>query len=169
MKVAVQVACALLLAAVQAAALRFLGGGAVSVSLLVPCIVYLGLHAGNVDGALGAAGIGLVLDSMAGAPGGLFTFLGVVLFLASRAAGAAVDVRGRAGFALASGLGTLLVSIGALLLLRWAGPAEVAPRAGIVPRMLVEAILTGALSPLVLAGMRVLDRMFTREEPGLLR
>ena len=39
----------------------------------------------------------------------------------------------------------------------------------LVPRMLLEAVLTGALSPLVLAGLRRVDGVFHREEPGLLR
>jgi hypothetical protein len=34
--------------------------------------------------------------------------------------------------------------------------------------MLVEAVLTGALSPAVLLTMRRVDRLLTREEPGLL-
>ncbi|HSN89880.1 MAG TPA: hypothetical protein VLS93_01520, partial [Anaeromyxobacteraceae bacterium] len=101
-------------------------------------------------------------------PRGLFTFLSVLLFLVARAAGAAVDVRGRLAFALLSGLGSLFLSFGAWLLLRWAVPAEVAPRATVLPRALVEAVLTGAVAPLLLLGLRLLDRLFEREETGLL-
>lgn len=168
MKVLGYVACALLLAAVQGALVRFVGGGVVTAALLVPVIVHLGLGAGNVEGALAAAGVGLVLDVTAGTPKGLFTFLAVLLFLVSRAAGASIDVRGRLPFALLSGLGTLLLSLGAWLLLRWASPPEIAPRAAVIPRALVEAVLTGALAPLLLTGLRRLDRLFEREEPGLL-
>jgi hypothetical protein len=46
---------------------------------------------------------------------------------------------------------------------------EAAPGAVLLPRMLVEAVLTGALAPLVLAGLRRVDALFQREEPGLLR
>jgi rod shape-determining protein MreD len=35
--------------------------------------------------------------------------------------------------------------------------------------MLAEAVLTAALSPLLLAGLRRVDGLFHREEPGLLR
>jgi rod shape-determining protein MreD len=167
-KVLAHVACALLLAAVQGAALRVLGGGVVTVSLLAPWLVYLGLHAGNVDGVLAAAGVGLVLDVMSGTPKGLLTFLAVLLFLVARAVGTSVDVRGRLPFALLSGLGALLLSGGGWLLLRWAAPPEVAPRATVILRAIVEAILTGALAPLLLSGLRRLDRLFEREEPGLL-
>jgi rod shape-determining protein MreD len=168
-KVAVYVLCALLLAAAQAALLHVVGGGAFSLSVLAACIVYLGLHATNVEGALGAAGIGLVQDVMLGTPKGLFTGLAVALFLVSRAVAAAIDVRSRAAFAVLTGAGALFLSLAGFILLRWGVPSEVAPRAAVLPRMLLEAILTGALGPLVLSGMRALDRLFTREEPGLLR
>jgi rod shape-determining protein MreD len=59
---------ALVLAALQSAVLRWAGGGAFSVLLLAACIVYLGLHGGNVDGSVGAAGIGYVLDLVSGSP-----------------------------------------------------------------------------------------------------
>jgi rod shape-determining protein MreD len=169
-KVVAHVACALLLVALQAALLRFLGGGVFSIALLVPCVVYVGLNAaGNVEGVLGAAGMGLVQDLVSGTPKGLFTFLWVVLFLAARGVGASVDVRGRAGFALLSFVGALSTSIGALILLRWGVAAELAPGATVLPRILVEALLTAVASPAILAGMRLVDRLFTREEPGLLR
>lgn len=168
MKVLVYLAGALLLATVQAGLLRFLGGGAVTVALLVPLLVHLGLEAGNVDGALASAGVGVVLDVTGGAPRGLFTFLAVLLFLLVRAAGSSVDVRGRLPFALLSGLGAIFLSLGGWLLLRLAVPLEVAPRATVIPRALLEAVLTGALAPLLLSGLRRLDRLFEREEPGLL-
>jgi len=160
---------ALGLAAVQAALLRWAGGGWFSLSLLAACVVYLGLHGGNVDGSVASAGVGYVMDLMAGTPKGLMTFLAVLLFLVVRAVSAAVDVRGRAAFALLSGLGAIFLSLGALLLTRYTVAAEAAPGAGLLPRMLGEGLLTGALSPLVLGGLRRLDAMFHREEPGLLR
>jgi rod shape-determining protein MreD len=168
-KVVVQVLSTLVLAAVQATLLHFLGGGWFSLALVVPCVVYLGLHGGNVEGALAAAGIGWVQDVLLGTPKGLFTFLFVAVFLVSRGLAGAVDLRGRGGYALLSGFATLFVSVASMILLRIAVPPEVAPRAAVLPRMIVEAVLTGALSPLVFAGMRALDRLFTREEPGLLR
>jgi hypothetical protein len=160
---------AALLAGLQMSLLRWIGGGAFSFSILAACIVYLGLHGGNVDGSVAAAGIGYVLDLVTGAPKGLMTFLAVLTFILVRAAGAAVDVRGRAGFAALTGVAALGMSLGAMLLTRYTAPPEAAPGAVLVPRMLVEAILTALLAPLVLAGMRRIDAMFHREEPGLLR
>jgi rod shape-determining protein MreD len=160
---------ALLLAALQAALLRWVGGGAFSLALLAACLVHLGLHGGNVDGSISAAGIGYVMDLMAGTPKGLMTFLAVLLFLVVRAVSAAVDVRSRAAFALLSGVGALFLAIGATVLLRNTGAPEAAPGAPLVGRMLLEALLTAALSPAVGVGLKRLDALFQREEPGLLR
>jgi hypothetical protein len=168
MKPVVTFAFALVLVAVQAALLRFLGGGAFTVSLALPCIVYLGLHGGNVDGAIGSAGVGYVLDVMAGGPKGLMTFLAMGLFLGTRLVGAAVEIRGRGGFALLSGLGTVLFGIAALLFTRSVSIPEAAPGIRLLPRMLLDGVLTGLLSPLIGAAMAKIDGLFRREEAGLL-
>jgi rod shape-determining protein MreD len=160
---------ALFLSAVQAAVLRWVGGGSFSLMLPAACVVYLAIHAGNVEGSVGAAGVGYVLDLGTGTTQGLMTFLAVVTFVMVRALNAAVDVRGRRGFAALTTGATLLLSLGALILVRMAAPDEVAPGFRLVPRMLVEALLTGALSPLVLGGMKRIDGLFRREDPGLLR
>ena len=137
--------------------------------LPMACVVYLAIHAGNVEGSVGAAGIGYVLDLSTGTTKGLLTFLAVLVFLLVRGVNAAVDVRGRWGFAVLTVLGVLFASLGALVLLRIASPDELAPGLRLAPRMLLEAILTGALSPLVHAGMKRIDGLFRREDPGLLR
>ncbi len=169
MKPLLHVLFALVLSALQAAVLRWIGGGSVSLMLPAACVVYLAIHGGNVDGSVGAAGVGLVLDLTGGTTPGLMTFLAVVSFLLVRAVNAAVDVRGLWGFAALTVAATLVLSLGALILARVASPLEVAPGIRLVPRMLLEAILTGALSPLVHGGMKRLDGLFRREDPGLLR
>lgn len=169
MKPLAHVVFALLLAALQAALLRWVGGGSFSLALLACCIVWAGLHGGNVDGSIAAAGVGYVLDLMAGTPKGLMTFLAVALFLGVRAAAAAVDLRGHAGFALLSGLGALFLSIGATVLLRNTAAAEAAPGAALAGRIVVEALLTAAAAPLLHLALARLDALFHREEPGLLR
>jgi hypothetical protein len=160
---------ALVLASLQATVLRYVGGGALSLALALPVVVYLGLHAGNVDGAVGAAAVGYVVDLMAGGPKGLMTFLAVVLFLLSRLVGAALAVQGRIGFALLTFFGTLLYGLAALLLMAAVSPGDSAPGWGLVGRLLAEAAATAVVSPLVLALMKWVDALFVREEPGLLR
>jgi rod shape-determining protein MreD len=160
---------ALALAGVQAALLRWVGGGSFSLMLPAACVVYVAIHGGNVDGSISAAGVGYVMDLFAASPKGLMTFLAVALFLVVRGTSAAVDVRSRSGFAALSAFGALFLSVGALLLTRYTAAPEAAPGAALVPRILAEALLTGALSPFVLAGLRRVDGLFHREEPGLLR
>lgn len=169
MKPLALVAFALFVAALQSALLRWIGGGAYPLALLGACVVYVGLHGGNVEGSISAAGIGYVMDLMAGTPKGLMTFLAVLLFLLVRAVSAAVDVRSRSAFALLSGMGALFLSVGATILLRSVAAPETAPGAVLIPRMLLEALLTAALAPAALAGLRRVDALFRREEPGLLR
>jgi rod shape-determining protein MreD len=165
----VHILFALFLTALQGALLRWVGGGSFSLMLPMACVVYLALHAGNVDGSVGAAGVGYVLDLTTGTTKGLFTFLAVVVFLLVRGVNAAVDVRGRWGVVALTTLAVLFASLGGLVLMRIAAPDEVAPGLRLVPRMVVEALLTGALSPLVHGGMKRIDGMFRREDPGLLR
>jgi rod shape-determining protein MreD len=160
---------ALVLASVQAAVLHHVGGGAIPVALALPIVVYLGLHAGNVEGAIGAAAVGYVLDLMAAGPKGLMVFLAVALFLFSRLAGAALSIHGSIGFALLTGIGTFLYGSGALLLLRAVSAGEVAPGFGLLGRILLEAVATGLVAPLVFLALRRVEGLFAREEPGLLR
>ncbi len=162
-------ALALLLAAFQAALLHHLGGGALPVSLALPVVVYMGLQAGNVEGALAAAAVGYVMDLMAGGPKGLMTGLAVALFLFSRAAAAALSIHGKLGFAILTGVGTLLYGSLALLVQRAVSPAESAPGAALLGRVLVDAIATALVSPLLLVGLRRVEGLFSREDPGLLR
>jgi cell shape-determining protein MreD len=162
-------AFALVLVSLQAALLHRLGGGAVPVALALPVVVYLGLYAGNVEGALAAAGVGYVVDVMAAGPKGLLIFLAVALFLFSRLAAAALSIQGRLGFALLSGVGTFLYGCGALLLMRAVAAQESAPGLPLLWRVLLEAIATGLAAPLIFIALRSVERFFSREESGLLR
>jgi hypothetical protein len=157
----------LLVGTLQAVLLRWVGGGTVPLQLLVPCIAWLALEAANMEGVTAAAGIGYAMDLLGGTPAGLFTFMGVLLFLGARVTGMAVDLRGRAGFAVLSGVGCLAVSLGGMLLQRWAGTPEAAPGPTLLPRALLEALLTAAASPLIWLAMNRLDALLGREEPGL--
>ena len=168
MKPLLHILFALFLSALQAALLRWVGGGSFSLLLPVACVVYLAIHAGNVEGSVGAAGVGYVLDLQLGVTKGLMTFLAVVAFLLVRAVNAAFDVRGRVGFAALTATATLFFSIGGLVLVRVAAPQDVAPDLRLVPRILVEALLTGALSPAVAGGMKRIDGLFHREDRELL-
>lgn len=159
---------AVLLAGLQSALTRHLGGGALTACLLAPVVIHLALTAGNVDGAVGAAAVGYVLDLASGTPKGLMTFLAVALFLVVRFTGAAVDVRGRLGFALLSAAGALGLSAGAVALQRVVAAPGAAPGWGLLPRILADAALTGLLAPLLQLLLRRLDAWLGDEEPDLI-
>ena len=162
-------ALALALASVQAAMLRWLGGGALPLMLALPMVLWLGLHASSVEGAVSATAIGYVLDLASGGPKGLMTFLAVALFLFARAAGAAVDIPGRFGFAILTFIGTFLAGCAALGLIDLVSPPLAAPALALVGRVALEALTTALVSPLVFSLMNGVDRLFAREDPTLLR
>jgi hypothetical protein len=168
LRTALVVTLALVLVALGASLSHLVGGGAFSLALPLPIVVWLGLEAGVVDGAVAAAAVGLVLDSAAGGPAGLLTFLSVMLFLVSRAAGAAFDAKSPLGFAVLSGVGTLFCGLGALVLIRYVTPADEAPRLALAGRVLLEALLTGAAAPAVRWPLDRLAAPLQREDPGLL-
>ena len=167
-KVLAQVALGIGLALIQPVLLRHLGGGRVSAALALPVVVWLGLHASTVGGAAGAAAIGWALDAASGATHGLHAFLAVLLFLVSRVAGAILEVRGRLAFAVASGAGTLFFGLGALLLWQVASTPEATPGWRLAGRVAVEAVVTGLVAPAVRALLVRIDRLLSREEPGLI-
>lgn len=162
-------ALAVLLASFQAAALHHLGGGAIPVSLTLPIVVYMGVHAGNIEGAFAAAAVGYVLDVMTGGPKGLMTSLAVALFLFSRAVTAALSIQGRLGFSVLCGVGTFLYGTTALVVIRLVTPGDAAPGPALVGRILVEAIATALVAPLISTGLQRAEGLFSRDEPGLLR
>lgn len=168
MKTVLRSVFALVLVALQAVLLHFVGGGAFSLALPLAVVVYLGLEAENVEGLLGAAVVGYLMDASAGGPRGLVVFLSVVAFLLARLAGATMHLGGRRGFALLTGVLTFLFGLAALLFTRYVSPPEAAPGARLLWRILVEAVLTGAASPAVMWAMERIDGIFEKEEPGLL-
>jgi rod shape-determining protein MreD len=158
---------ALLLAGLQAALLRHLGGGSVTLVLPAVLLVHLALTAGLLEGAVGAAAVGYVLDVTAGDTKGLLTALGVGCFVLVRVIGAAVHVHTRAGFALLSGLAALALPSAAVALTRAVVGPELRPGWELLPRIALAALLTGLVAPLLQAGLRRLDAALGEETSDL--
>jgi len=160
---------ALLLVALGASITRQLAGGAVSVALAVPVIVWLGLETPVIEGAVGAAIVGAILDVAAGGPSGLLTFLAVLAFVGVRAGAGPFDARSATGFALLSGTATFAMGLGAVVLLRYVSPAGTEPGWGLLGRVTVEALLTAIAAPPI---RLALDRVVVpahRDNPAVLR
>ncbi len=157
MKPALHAALALLLVALQAALLRFVGGGAFTLCLPVVLVVHLAITAELVDGTVAAAAVGYVLDVASGGTKGLLTSLAVSAFLAVRIIRVGFEVRGWAPFAALCALAAFGLSAGGVALDRSVAPPDLRPSWALLPRVLLAAILTGLLSPLLRWGLRRLD------------
>jgi len=160
---------ALVLLAVGASVAGQLTGGAVSLALAVPVIVWLGVETPVTEGAIGAALVGVLLDAAAGGPGGLLTFLSVMVLVGVRAGAGPFDARSNLGFALLSGAATFGMGFGAILLTRYVTPAGADPSWSLLGRVLVESLLTATAAPAI---RWALDRVVVpahRDQPGTLR
>lgn len=157
MKPLLHAALALVLAGLQAALLRHVGGGAFTLFLPVVLLVHLALTAELVDGAVAAAAVGYVLDVAGGGTKGLLTSLAVATFLVVRVIRIGVEVRGWASSAALCGLAAFGLTVGALAISRSVAPLELRPAWELVPRVALAALLTALVSPLLLWGLRRLD------------
>jgi hypothetical protein len=168
LRIPVAVLAALFLLAVGASGTSQLTGGAVSLALAVPVIVWLGVEAPVIEGAFGAALVGVVLDAAAGGPGGLLTFLSLMVLVGVRAGAGPFDARSNLGFALLSGAATFGMGFGAILLTRYVTPAGSDPGWSLLGRVLVESVLTAVAAPAI---RWVLDRVVSpvHHQAGTLR
>jgi rod shape-determining protein MreD len=159
-KALLHAALALLLAGLQAALLRHVGGGAFTLCLPAALLVHLALTTELVEGAVAAAAVGYVLDVAGGGTRGLLTSLAVATYLGLRVIRVGVEVRGLASFAALSGVAAFAVSAGAVAVSRLASPAAVQPSWALLPRAALAALLTGLVAPFLLLGLRRLDALF---------
>jgi hypothetical protein len=100
MKFLVTVGLALLLLTLESVVVQRAGLVLSRIDVTVVLLVFLALRATLLEGACSAFAVGYLLDLMSGQPTGLFTFLGVFIFLGVRLVGSLVDVRGPIAFAL---------------------------------------------------------------------
>ncbi len=155
-----------LLAAVESALLAAAGGRSFGLGLLTGLIVYLGIRAGNVDGAMAAAGIGYLWDVFAGTPTGLSVSVLVAVFLFVRFATQALDAVAPVILVVAAIAGVIRVLLVVLLLglshgLHLASTGTVLLDAG------VEVVLGTLVAPLIYRLARALDmRLMGSESEG---
>ena len=155
---------------IQSNLFRLLGGlhvtGATP-SLLLPLVVFMGVHEYSMArGAALSFTLGYLLDVFAAAPAGLFTFITVVTFVVSRAAGvrlAAQTLLTKIALALSFGLvqGVLIVVLTAIF-----GNDPARPRA-LAFLVLPHAVSTAIVAPFVFAlAERIHAATITVPRPG---
>lgn len=136
-------------------------------SLLLPLVVFMGVHEYSIArGAALSFLLGFLLDSFAGAPAGLFTFITVATFVVSRAAGvrlAAQTLLTKVALAFVFGLveGVLVVVLTAIF-----GGDPARPRA-LALLVAPHAISTAIVAPLIFhVAERVHQITITVPRPG---
>jgi rod shape-determining protein MreD len=102
MKLLTTVLLALLLLTVESVLVKYLGFAVARIDVTVVLIAFLALRASLVEGAIAAFAVGYLLDLMSGQPTGLYTFLGVLLFLLGRLSDTWFSVRSAGAFVLFS-------------------------------------------------------------------
>jgi rod shape-determining protein MreD len=93
-------ALALLLLSVESVLVKAIGLEVTRIDVGVAILVWVAVRGALVEGALTAFMVGYLLDVFTGRPTGLFPFLGVAVFLLTRAAALVVDGRTRATYGL---------------------------------------------------------------------
>lgn len=100
MKFLVTLALALALLTFEGVLVQALGLSITRVDVTVVLIAFLSLRATTMEGAISSFAVGYLLDLMSGQPTGLYTFLGVLVFLCGRLVGSVIEVRSRGRFVL---------------------------------------------------------------------
>jgi hypothetical protein len=91
---------ALVLLTFEMVFVQALGLSITRIDVTVVLIAFLSLRATTTEGAISSFAVGYLLDLMSGQPTGLYTFLGVLVFLGGRLVGSVIEVRSRGRFAL---------------------------------------------------------------------
>ena len=168
MKFALTVLLALLFLTLESVLVKYLGFAVTRIDVTVAMIAFLALRASLMEGALSAFAIGYLLDLMSGRPSGLYTFLGVLVFLLGRVSHSLFDVRSASAFALFAAATDAVHGLLALffnwMTTRQAGAFGFSP-GGFAAQVALTAVAAFALYPL----LRKIDPGSERPEMGALR
>lgn len=168
MKFVITVALALVLLTVESVVVKYLGFEVARIDVTVAIITFLALRASMVEGAVSAFAIGYLVDLMSGRPTGLYTFLGVLVFLLTRAANSTFDVRSASAFALvaaAADAGHALLAF----LFTWMTTREAGPTGFSLGGFAAQVVLTGLAALALYPLLRKVDPGSERPEMGALR
>ncbi len=168
MKVLVTCLLALLLLSLESVVVQKLGLSVVRIDVTVAIIAFLALRANTLEGAASSFVIGYLLDLMSGRYTGLYTFLGVFLFILGKMVASLVDVRSGPMFALYA-MGGDVVHVLLAVLFSWITAKEAVGGAAILSGLPVQVLLTGLAALLLHPLLRRLDRGGERPQLGTLR
>jgi hypothetical protein len=168
MKFVVTFLIALVLLSIESVIVQRLGFSVVRIDVTVALIAFLALRAGTLEGAFASFAVGYLLDLMSGRYTGLYTFLGVFLFLAGRLVASLVDVRSAVAFAIyAMGADALHVLLAVLF--TWITSREGVGAGSLLSALPLQVFLTGLAALVLYPLLRKVDPGSERPEIGALR
>ncbi len=147
MRIAVMLALSLVMLCVESVAVKVFGFSVTRIDVTLALVVFLGLRANTLEGAVTAFGIGYLLDVFTGRPTGLYPFLAVLVFLLVRLLASFVDARARLVYAALTGTATFghaLLAVFFSWLTSLNGGGAVATLSG-VPLQIALSTATGLL------------------------
>lgn len=168
MKFLTTVAIALLLLVIESVVVHYVGLSVTRIDVTVALVVFLALRANTLEGAISSYAIGYLLDVMSGNPTGLYPFLAVLTFLATRLVSSLVDVRSLfafVAFAMGADLGHGLTAV----LLTWLTSKDGTVAAGSLSNLPIQVFLTGLAAVAMWPLLRRIDPGNDRPEVGALR
>jgi hypothetical protein len=168
MKMLVTCALALLLLSLESVIVQKLGMSVTRIDVTVAIIAFLALRANTLEGAASSFVIGYLLDLTSGRYTGLYTFLGVFLFILGRMVASLVDLRSGFTFALYA-MGGDVVHVLLSVLFSWLTAKEAVGAGAILSGMPLQVLLTGVAALALYPLLRRLDRGSDRPQLGTLR
>jgi cell shape-determining protein MreD len=135
---------------------------------LLTVVIFLGMRSPTVaGGAAMAAAAGYLQDLCSGVPWGLTSAVYVLLFAGTRIVSQALHGEGVVFGAVFSLIGSLAGGLVSTMLYVALAPAGAEPGGPAYAAIVPTAILTALLSPIVFAGMSLIDRIGKTADAGL--
>jgi rod shape-determining protein MreD len=167
-KFLVTMGMALVLLSLESVIVQRLGLSVTRIDVTVAIIAFLALRASTLEGAVSSFAVGYLLDLMSGRYTGLYTFLGVFLFLLGRLVASLVDVRSGPTFALYA-MGGDVVHILLAVFFTWITSKEGVGAGPVLSAMPLQVLLTGLAALALYPLLRRVDPGSERPEIGALR
>jgi rod shape-determining protein MreD len=167
-KFIVTFALALVLLSLESVLVHKLGISISRIDVTVAIIAFLALRANTLEGAASSFCIGYLLDLMSGRYTGLYTFLGVFLFIMGRLVASLVDVRSGPTFALFA-LGGDVVHMLLAVFFTWITSKDSVGATAILSGMPLQLFMTGIAALALYPLLRKVDPGSERPEAGTLR
>jgi hypothetical protein len=164
MKFLVTVVLAMVLLTLESVIVQRAGLVLSRIDVTVVLLAFLALRATLLEGACSAFAVGYLLDLMSGQPTGLYTFLGVFIFLLCRLVYSLVDVRGPVAFVLFT-MGADVVHGLLAAFFGWLTVKDGSATA-VLPGLPLQVALTGAAALALFPLLRKLEVRNERTQAG---